>query len=257
MRYISALALIIIGYNSIAQTDQAYYDRNHTHHGWSYSGLEGPSHWADIDPGYSACSGEYQSPIDIDTKTSRNSDEKIEFHYHPFYVDLINNGHTLIEKIVEPKALHFKGVDYTLLQFHFHTPSEHHIDGKEFDMEIHFVHQSAEGFYAVVAILIEEGTHTNPFLAHFMNSLPTHVNEEIKTWEQADPAESLPVHPNKFYHYSGSLTTPPCTEGINWIVMEEPVEATEEQIEAIHQIIHDDNRPIQEVNERIVYHCGY
>ncbi|MFY0608323.1 MAG: carbonic anhydrase family protein [Cyclobacteriaceae bacterium] len=237
-----------------SQTDQALFDKHHKTHEWSYGGIYGPDHWAEIDPNFTSCNGELQSPIDIISDKSSEAHFKLEFHYHPFFVDLINNGHTLIEQIVEPKALVFQDKNYSLLQFHFHTPSEHHVNGKAYDMEIHFVHQSNDGEYAVVAVLVEEGSHRNAFLAHFMKTLPTHVNEELKALEKADPLETFPKHFHQFYYYTGSLTTPPCTEGISWIVLEEPVEATYDQIEAIHQIIHDDNRPIQAVNERMVYH---
>ncbi|MCR9250065.1 MAG: carbonic anhydrase family protein [bacterium] len=226
-------------------------------HDWSYSGEFGPEHWFEIDPEFSSCNGKSQSPINIISSNSEDTNGiSLEFHYHPFFVDLINNGHTLIEKIDEEKALTFGGISYSMKQFHFHTPSEHQIDGENFAMEIHFVHQSESGKFAVVAVLIEEGEHNNHFIQHFMKSLPSHVNEELKADEKADPNETFPKHLDKFYYYSGSFTTPPCTEGINWIVLEEPVEATKEQIDAIHEIIKDDNRPIQEVNDRVVFHSS-
>ncbi|MFY0653799.1 MAG: carbonic anhydrase family protein [Cyclobacteriaceae bacterium] len=250
------LALFNIIHLTKSQNDQSLYDKKHDHHEWSYSGEYGPDHWMELDPSYSTCGGSEQSPIDIHKVECKEVNKKLEFHYHPFFVDLINNGHTLIEKIVEPKALKFDEKNYSLLQFHFHTPSEHHVDGKEYPMEIHFVHQSLDNTYAVLAVLVKEGKHKNAFLAHFMKTLPTHVNEELKSFEKADPLETFPKHFEKFYYYRGSLTTPPCTEGINWIVLEEPVEATTEQIEAIHKIIKDDNRPIQDSNHRTVYHAG-
>jgi carbonic anhydrase len=236
-----------------SQTDQLLYDQKHQHHSWAYEGEYGPDHWAELDPDYKSCNGEVQSPINITSGKCINSRLDIEFHYHPFFVDLVNNGHTLIEQIVEPKALVFNEEQFTLLQFHFHTPSEHHINDAEYPMEIHFVHRSGSGSYAVVAVFIKEGNESNPFLGHFMKSLPTHVGEEIRSFEKADPMETFPKKMQSFYHYTGSLTTPPCTEGINWILMAEPVVATRHQIEAIHSIIHDDNRPIQEINDRQVY----
>ena len=198
-----------------AQSDQASYDRRHAHHSWSYSGQYGPDHWQEIDPDYSSCGGTHQSPINIVPAKSIDANMSIEFHYHPFFVDLINNGHTLIERIVEPKALILNGESYSLLQFHFHTPSEHHINDKEYPMEIHFVHQNSSGAYAVLGVFVEYGEHSNPFLTHFMNTLPTHVNEELKSFEKADPQEVFPQHFEKFFFYEGSLTTPPCTEGIS------------------------------------------
>ncbi|WP_162555712.1 carbonic anhydrase [Reichenbachiella versicolor] len=241
----------------LAQEDQGSYNRKQVHHEWSYSGQYGPDHWTEIDPDYVSCGGTHQSPINIVPAMSIDAEIELEFHYHPFFVDLINNGHTLIERVVEPKALVINGEPYSLLQFHFHTPSEHHVNDGDYPMEIHFVHQNAAGVYAVLGVLVEYGDQPNPFLTHFMKSLPTHINEELKSFEKADPTEVFPKHFEKFFFYEGSLTTPPCTEGIKWIVLEEPVQATFQQIEAIHQIIHDDNRPIQEVNDRVVYHAGY
>lgn len=257
VRLVFILLVISIPEVVKAQSDQLSYDRSHQHHSWSYSGQYGPDHWKELDPEYASCGGKHQSPINIVPAKSVDANMELQFHYHPFFVDLVNNGHTLIEQIVEPKALVINGDSYSLLQFHFHTPSEHHLDDKEYPMEIHFVHQNAAGAYAVLGVFVEYGTHANPFLTHFMKTLPKHVNEELKSYEKADPAEVFPKNFEKFYFYEGSLTTPPCTEGISWILLEEPVEATYEQVEAIHTIIHDDNRPVQEVNDRIVYHAGH
>ncbi|MFY0625670.1 MAG: carbonic anhydrase family protein [Reichenbachiella sp.] len=256
MKAIILILITTLSFSVFGQTDQAVYDKNGIHHEWSYSGEYGPTHWSEIDPGYADCNGIYQSPININTKESNDATLHLKFHYHPFFVDLINNGHTLIEKIVEPKALEFNNKNYSLLQFHFHTPSEHHVDDNEFPMEIHFVHQSPEGIYAVVAVLVKEGQNENHFLTHFMKSLPTHYNEEIRTNEKADPIETFPKHLDRFYYYNGSFTTPPCTEGVHWIIMEEVVEATNEQIESIHKIIKEDNRPVQKINNRLVFHSG-
>jgi carbonic anhydrase len=224
------------------------------HHEWTYSGLYGPDHWAELEEEYRTCNGILQSPIDIIPVECTPAHIGLAFHYRPFTVDLLFDGHTLIERIVESRALTFNNVNYTLLQFHFHTPSEHHIDGKEFDMEIHFVHQSDKGKYAVLAVLVKKSLIPSKFLSHFMGALPTHINEEIRTSEAVDVMESIPADPKSFFYYDGSLTTPPCTEGVNWIVFKDHVFATEEQIEAIHSIIQNDNRPIQDVNDRLVFY---
>lgn len=254
MKYFVILLLIASTAPQLtAQSDQSLYDRHYAHHSWAYSGDYGPDHWAELDPGYRDCNGKLQSPIDIISKTCKAEKAHVEFHYHPFFVDLTNNGHTLIEKIVEPKALSLNGEEYTLLQFHFHTPSEHHVDHHAYPMEIHFVHQNQAGDYAVIAVLVEHGTQANPFLNHFMKTLPGHIHEELHSHEEVDPTEAFPKEGHRFFQYTGSLTTPPCTEGVNWIVMADPVSATIEQVESIHQIIKDDNRPIQEAFQREVY----
>lgn len=245
--------LSLLSSSLIAQTDQSLFGRFTRHSEWSYEGESGPSHWSELDEQYERCSqGKQQSPIDIDVDHLVSKLSHLDLYYHSFYVDLINNGHTLIEQVVEPRALVLDEVPYTLLQFHFHTPSEHHVNGKEYPMEIHFVHISKESEYAVMAIFLQESSEENQFLKHFIGHLPTHINEEIAFNDKADPIETIPVD-HSFYYYEGSLTTPPCTEGVHWILMEQPVSATRDQIEAIHQIIKDDNRPIQPRRNRTIY----
>lgn len=251
------VVLVAISHFSFSQHDQSLFQtKSEGHHQWSYAGEYGPRHWAELDVEFRPCAGVHQSPIDIVPNQALAADLHVEFHYHPFFPNLVNNGHTLIERIVEPKAMTFNGEDYTLLQFHFHTPSEHHVMGQEYPMEIHFVHQHTSGKYAVVAVLVEEGTHNNPFLHHFMKSLPSFLNEEARSLEQADPVETFPSNLDSFYYYDGSFTTPPCTEGVHWIVLEETVEAAKMQIEAIHRIIQNDNRPVQKLNDRPLFHTG-
>ena len=131
MQYAILTIMLLLSVLVKAQTDQSQY-KEKEHHEWSYHGDYGPEHWIELDPEYSPCAGMQQSPIDINSKKSLETQLDIEFHYHPFFVDLINDGHTLIERIIEPKALTLGEVDYTLLQVHFHTPSEHHVDGLEY-----------------------------------------------------------------------------------------------------------------------------
>ncbi|MCV9387115.1 carbonic anhydrase [Reichenbachiella ulvae] len=258
MKYFVILILIAKTVTHLsAQSDQSLFNNHSGHHDWAYSGQYGPDHWAELDPEYRDCNGDLQSPIDLVHAVCQAKKVDIQFHYHPFFVDLINNGHTLIEKVVEPKALELDGETYTLLQFHFHTPSEHHVDHKKYPMEIHFVHQNQAGDYAVIAVLVEYGIRANPFLAHFMKSLPTHVHEERRSHEKADPMEALPRNNHKFFYYKGSLTTPPCSQNVSWVVMEKPVQATEIQIAQIHNILYDDNRPIQDSHNRVVYLADY
>jgi len=254
MKPVFLINILLISSSLFAQTDQSLFERYTRHSEWSYEGAYGPSHWAELDEQFRACSeGLMQSPINIEMNQALPKSRQLDLNYHPFYVDLINNGHTLIEKIVEPRALVFDGVSYTLLQFHFHTPSEHHINQNEYPMEIHFVHINGAKEYAVLAIFFEEKEEKNPFLDHFMNYLPTHVNEKLSSSEKVDPYETIPSD-HSFYYYEGSLTTPPCTEGVQWIVIKQPVSATIDQIDAIHKIIHDDNRPIQPRHSRKIYH---
>ncbi|MFY0688635.1 MAG: carbonic anhydrase family protein [Cyclobacteriaceae bacterium] len=254
MKSVLFILIFAIAGMVVAQQDQSLYRKQHlTPHKWSYDGMYGPEHWKELDEEFRTCDGILQSPINIAPDQCPEVHIDLTFHYRPFLVDLVNNGYTLIERVVELKALTFNHTDYTLLQFHFHTPSEHQVDGEGYPMEIHFVHQSSKGKYAVLAVFMEEGDKQNAFLAHFMNALPTHVMEEIRTTEQADVMETMPADPSSFYFYDGSLTTPPCTEGVNWIILKEPVMATSEQIEAIHCIIENDNRPIQDLNDRVVF----
>ncbi|RNF36311.1 carbonic anhydrase [Paracoccus methylarcula] len=218
---------------------------------WSYKGKTGPEHWAELDPQYRVCKiGRSQSPIDL---TDSNARGEVEFtaSYKPLPMTIWNNGHTIQLDATNSGALTEDGKDFPLLQVHFHDPSEHAIHGKHFPLEVHFVHRSADGQLAVLAVLIDEGKE-NPELAKIIQHLPRQSGEPQKIdGVEFDPAALLPKSLESF-RYSGSLTTPPCSEGVAWHVLSTPITASADQITALSEVMGENNRPVQAVNDRLV-----
>lgn len=216
---------------------EAHAAESHTH--WTYDGNTGPAFWGDLSPEYAACgTGKEQSPIDVDTVKEENL-VNLAFDYHPSSVNIINNGHT-VEAVYDPgSSFTVDGVQYNLKQFHFHAPSEHTVDGQSAAMEMHLVHENAEGKKAVVGILINEGSDA------------TLAVPEPEATGQINAADFLPSDQTTF-RYEGSLTTPPCTEGVSWFVMIHPIELSAQQIAAFTTIYNHNNRPVQSLNGRTI-----
>ena len=233
---------------------------------WGYETKNGPLVWAQLSPEYFLCTGgKHQSPIDLVNPTPAKL-PPIPYNYHPTSMNIRNTGHTIEVACPEGSWIEVDGTRYQLLQFHFHAPSEHTVAGKPFEMEAHFVHKSEDGTLAVVGLLIERGRHKvafDPIWSH----LPA-VPGETQRIENITEDGSLIVDPRfmfspndqvedvaparfgNYYRYEGSLTTPPCSEGVQWIVLTTPVEMSEAQIAAFKAIIHDNNRPVQPLNGR-------
>jgi len=217
-----------------------------TEYHWEYEGASGPGNWATC---FTECKGQSQSPIDIKGAVVDGGLNALDMHYEDVPVALINNGHTVEFEYGDGSTIKFNGEDYDLLQFHFHTGSEHTVDGLQYPMEVHLVHQeAATGNLAVVGIFFKEGSE-NAFLANFIDSLPAGVDDHYSSAKLVNVADVLPVA-EAYYTYSGSLTTPSCSEVVTWLVLKNPVEASSVQIQKMHEIIHDNNRPIQSLNGR-------
>ena len=215
---------------------------------WSYEGAEGSAHWGEL--GYLMCSvGVKQSPVDITNDTDADLTDII-FNYEDTAVNVLNNGHTVEAKYPgDGNSIVINDKTYNLDQFHFHTPSEHKIDGQPLDGEMHLVHKSADETIAVVGVMIKQGAE-NPSFAPVWGQLPAHKDETIPG-VSINAAELLPAT-RSYYAYSGSFTTPPCTEGVQWFVLTTPIEMSAEQITAIHKIIQVNNRPVQPLGERTI-----
>ncbi len=222
---------------------------------WSYKGETGPSNWDTLHPEYAACGeGEKQSPINIDVSNVELNDdlEALDITYQPTPFSLENNGHTV--QLTDPtgeNSIELQGEQYTLQQLHFHIPSENTLNGDHFEMEGHLVHKNEAGELAVLAFLIEEG-EDNPALAEAFSSIPSEQNkEELSSKIKLD---SLLPKDMSTFRYSGSLTTPPCSEGVSWVVLEEPIELSEQQIGAFSESFpHGNARDPQPLNNREVY----
>ena len=214
---------------------------------WSYEGAEGPEHWGDLDPKFISCKiGRNQSPINIKDKTAVNTVglPGMDVYYQPALLHIINNGHTVQVNYPLGSYIVINGDRYELLQFHFHTPSEHQKNGFNYPMEMHIVHKDGDGNLAVIGILFKEGKE-NDALADIIRYLPKDIGKEhLHKYVKVNPVDFFPKR-KLFYKYSGSLTTPPCSEGVYWIVFKDPIEASAEQIAAMHAILGNNNRPVQ------------
>lgn len=219
---------------------------------WGYEGDIGPAFWGSLNPAYRlARDGKQQSPINIDSSRAAPRElATLSFAYRMEQLTSFNNGHT-IQHDDQPGSFLTVGPDkYALEQFHVHTPSEHTIDGRHFPMELHLVHKSSQGATAVVAILIEANENgvldVPPYYA-----LPARAGEETRFTGRRNPAEFLPES-RAYYEYRGSFTTPPCTEGVRWIVLKTAVQAHPEMIVRFVQILKANNRPVQALHGRKV-----
>lgn len=216
---------------------------------WGYEGKEGPDHWGEVD---AICQkGKAQSPVNLDVSLTHKSKE-LHFHYRPTKLDVVNNGHTVQVKADSGSYIEVDGMRYQLDQFHVHTPSEHTLHGRTLGGEVHLVHKDeGSGRSAVVGIWLDEDSSLeHDALDAFWSHLLTKVGE-VKSDDTVNPNDFLPtVH--KVFHYQGSLTAPPCSEGIEWFVMEEPIKVSSEHLAAFKRIFPHNNRPVQPLNDRTV-----
>jgi carbonic anhydrase len=211
---------------------------------WSYSGKGEPANWGRLDKSYATCSlGREQSPINIRGARFDKALKPIEFHYMSFQAELINDGHTVQVNVPPGSYILVNGHRYELLQYHFHHPSEEAVKGRLSDMDVHLVHKDAEGKLAVIAIRLNEGS-ANAVLAALWEAVPITPGETKKTNDYINPAGLLPADRN-YWTYEGSLTTPPCTEGVRWFVMQQEVEIGRTQLRSFGALYPRNVRPIQ------------
>jgi len=218
---------------------------------WGYSGHEGPEHWAELAPGNKACAGTSQSPIDIISAAAVAAGGSTpEMEWHGFAPAVVNNGHTIqVNTGGHGGSVVAGSRRYELLQFHFHHLSEHTIDGKHAPLEVHFVHKSDYGDLFVIGVMIEEGD-ANPVLEAVFDHIPEAGHTHESTHE-VDPTDLMPGD-HAAFRYRGSLTTPPCSEIVTWHVMEHPITASKQQIEAFSSLYSDNFRPVEPANHRMV-----
>jgi carbonic anhydrase len=219
----------------------------HTEAHWTYEGDTGPEHWG---VEYKDCSGKAQSPIDIAGAAAEDL-ANIVFDYQPSKIKIQNNGHTVQVDYDPGSSIELDGTRYELAQFHFHAPSEHTIAGKAADAELHLVHKTADGKQlAVVGVLIENGAE-NPAFATVWENIPAEAGEAQAVAAEVDAEAMLPAELTT-YRYDGSLTTPPCTEGVEWNVMTTPIQMSEAQLAAFTALFEGNNRPVQALGERVL-----
>lgn len=217
---------------------------------WSYSKETGPTHWGDLSEKFFLCKeGKNQSPIDIDRVVEAEL-PKLDIVYSGNSVSVVNNGHTIKIETQGTNRVVVDGITFNLKQFHFHTPSENFIKGKQFPMEAHFVHLDKDNNILVIGIMFKEGKR-NVALDKFLSKVSKKINQKVLLDEMFNPAELFPKKLD-YYRFNGSLTTPPCSEGVRWIVLKNSVEASADQLEAMRKIMGKNNRPIQPINARYI-----
>jgi len=244
LRMATAGCLYCLGAGAGAQADSG-----HSSH-WSYDGATGPEHWGELSPAFKVCQlGLEQTPIDL-TAGLKGSSDPLTLDYRALPVRIVNNGHTIQVNAEPGCSCTIGGATYDLQQFHFHHPSEHLLDGRSFEMEVHFVHKSTDGGLAVVGIFVQPGAY-NTALQPILDQMPKSAGGEVAIPGVFDPAGFFPFS-QTFFRYRGSLTTPPCSEGLTWTVFRDPIEASPGQISQFAALFPNNARPVQPRHRRFL-----
>ena len=219
---------------------------------WKYTGKKGPEFWGDLSAEFATCkTGRNQSPIDIGKTIVTERKPLKTFQRFPV-VDILNNGHTIQANFKSGNIMAMDGAMFQMKQVHFHTPSENKINGQSYPLEAHFVHVDPKGNLAVLAVMYEEGPE-NKALAKLWKKMPKYKSKKSKKLASKVLAGQLIPRQKEYYRFSGSLTTPPCSEGVIWIVMKATMTASASQIKAFKKVMkHDNNRPVQPLNGRLI-----
>ena len=218
---------------------------------WTYTGETGQEHWGELEDDFQLCgTGRNQSPIDLAHLIEADL-PPIAFDYKPGGYRVVNNGHAIQVDYNPGSRISIDGSDFELKQLHFHSPSENTIEGKSFPMEAHLVHADAQGHLAVVAVMFEQGD-TNAWLENVWPRVPKQADGKANLVKPLAATELLPAD-RDYYRYSGSLTTPPCSEDVRWLVLKQPVKASAKQLDVVGGTLgHANNRAVQPVGARIV-----
>jgi carbonic anhydrase len=218
---------------------------------WSYQGEAAPQNWGNLDPKFALCaSGKNQSPIDLNGPVKADL-KPLKLDYKAGITEILNNGHTVQINYAPGSLLAVDSISFELKQFHFHSPSENKIKGKQFPLEGHLVHADKDGNLAVVAVMFQEGA-ANALLTNLWQKMPNTGGEKSALPSGLSVSQLLPKE-RDYYRFNGSLTTPPCSEGVRWFVMKKPATASKAQIEQFSRTVGvANNRPIQATNARSV-----
>ncbi|MDH3335642.1 MAG: carbonic anhydrase family protein [Rhodospirillaceae bacterium] len=218
---------------------------------WGYEGTEGPENWGELSPQYSVCGRGYeQSPINL-TKAISSAVGGIDVNYKRTPLRVVNNGHTIQVNCDPGSTMSLRGDKFSLLQFHFHHPSEHALDGARFQMEAHFVHASSDGRLAVLGVFIEPGME-NSLLAPIWRAMPMEAGPEVKIESTMIKPDDLLPADRSYFRYMGSLTTPPCSQIVNWSVFKQPVQASSAQVGKFSSLFSMNARPLQPLHRRLL-----
>ena len=220
---------------------------------WDYAGENGPQAWGRLKPEFNLCAiGKRQSPINIeDGSTLQGPAEQVQFNYTPSNGTVVNNGHTIQVDVQGENSIVVRGARYKLLQFHFHTPSEEQINSQRYAMVAHLVHKNEDGQLAVVAVLLEPGT-ANTLIDKVWTYMPLDAGDRVRMPRDLLNLNELLPADQRYYQFMGSLTTPPCSEGVLWMVLKQPMQISRAQYKLFTQLYANNARPVQPVNGRPV-----
>lgn len=243
--------LLIISFFSFTIAQDKEHSGGHDIVHWSYKGETGPLHWGDLKSEYEGCkTGKSQTPINL-TDAYKSQLGKLKYSYSDQSLSILNNGHTVQINFKPGGSLIIDELKFELLQYYFHTPSEHVVNGKHYPMEMHLVHMNTNKELGVMGLFFIEG-NKNIELQKILDNAPKKINaEKLVSSVTVNPSAFFPYKMD-YYHYFGSLTTPPCTEGVSWIVLKNQVEASKEQIEKMESILGENARPVQSLNKRFL-----
>jgi len=235
-----------------APAPEAHGNTHATPH-WEYEGENGPANWGKLHPEFNICAiGKRQSPINIDEgSTLQGPAEPIAFSYTGSNGTVVNNGHTIQVDVQGDNYITVRGVRYQLLQFHFHTPSEEQINGARYPMVAHLVHKNDEGQLAVVGLMLDAGV-ANVLIDKVWTYMPLDAGDKVRMPRGMLNLNELLPADQRYYQFIGSLTTPPCTEGVLWLVMKQPVQISRNQLRMFRQLYPFNARPVQPVHGRPV-----
>lgn len=237
----------LFGCSSFTSSVSLEKDKSH----WGYIGKEGPENWGNISSDYYACqSGKSQSPVNLQKAIDADL-PPLKINYQKTPLSIINNGHTIQVDYQPGSILMLDNEPYELLQFHFHNPSEHQVEGKALPMELHLVHKSEKGSLAVIGVFLKQGQE-NQALQQVWQNMPMQKEQKITKQNISINAAQLLPKNKDYYRYFGSLTTPPCSETVNWIVLKEPVEVSQRQVQKFAKIFPMNARPVQQVKRRFL-----
>jgi carbonic anhydrase len=252
-------AISLLGCNENNENNGGHEQQGHGSHEqqkhgshWGYSGEEGPEHWGELNPDYVACAaGKNQTPINITGMVEAELPALVLDYKVEGGQEIVNNGHTIQVNYAPGSTITVDGIAFELLQFHYHSPSENNIDGKSYPMEVHFVHKDKDGNLAVLALMYEEGAE-NQELQKAWGEMPQAAGQKANLKAAVSAGALLPSNTD-YYRFNGSLTTPPCSEGVRWLTLKAHSTASKQQIEAFQHVMHHpNNRPLQPLNSRVI-----
>lgn len=226
-----------------------------------YNGDTGPAHWFQLDPEWSQCEGvtseASQSPININRVHKNRHLKPLEMQTYPTTVDMFNNGHTIEQNYSDSGSnIYFNETEYSLLQFHFHSLSEHTVGGQHAPLEMHAVYSEPGGKILVIGQLFQLSKRPNRFLQNLIDAGLPRKDGDVSMQQEQINLDDVLTSKRSYYTYSGSLTTPPCSEVVTWVVLQKSAHISGEQYDAFRNILGNNFRPVQKLNDRVVYSTG-